>query len=141
MATKGRKRTFTKNNESRLEDDMELILRSMKLDFYRNYNQCIPGRKLQADFYLDRYKIIIEIQGGTWIGFNKNSKKTGWHQHPIGYKNDCDKGNLFTIYGYHSLYFTSDHFKDIKEIISDITRLINRVVNKEENAKQLALAE
>jgi len=139
MATRGRTRTFQKG--SQLEEKMCLILRSMKLDYKRNYRECIPGRKLEADFYLDRYNIIIEIQGGTWIGFNKNSSKTGWHNHPIGYKNDCEKKNLFTLYGYHSLYYTVDHFKNIQDIISDIKRLVARVTNQEENAKQLAFAQ
>lgn len=138
MATRGRQRTFQKG--SQLEEKMVLILRSMKLDYKRNFRKCIPGRSLEADFYLDRYNIAIHIQGGTWIGFGKNDTKVGWHNHPIGYKKDCDKHNQFTLHGYYQLYYTVDHFSNIQDIISTIKGLVTRVTNQEENAKQLSFA-
>lgn len=59
-----------------------------------------PGRKWRADFAHIETRILIEIDGGTWI--------YGRHNRPAGYAEDCAKLNGAAEYGYRVFRLTPD---------------------------------
>ena len=76
-----------------------------------------PVRRWRADYAILRYKILLEVEGGIYIG--------GRHTRGVGFKNDMDKYNSATSMGYSVLRVTpSDLMKTstldlIKETIKN----------------------
>ena len=66
--------------------------------FVREY-LFIPGRKYRADFAFN--KIIVEINGGTWM------QKSG-HSTALGIKRDYEKSNVAQLAGFMYLQFIPD---------------------------------
>lgn len=64
----------------------------------------IKTRRWQYDFTWEREKVIVEIEGGTWIA--------GRHSRGKGYLNDCDKQNAVMMLGYRLFKFTTDHINN-----------------------------
>ena len=55
------------------------------------------------DFAWPNYKLLVEVQGGTWT--------QGAHARPGGITRDCEKLNLAVLHGWYQLNFTSDMIK------------------------------
>ncbi len=89
---------------SDLEDDFQRQLEIATPDKFEREFRGIPGRKFQFDFAFPRYKVAVEIEGGTWSG--------GRHTRGSGFKADCEKYNLATIHGWRVLRFTRDSVVD-----------------------------
>lgn len=76
-----------------------------------------PIRRWRADYAILKYKILLEVEGGIYIG--------GRHTRGVGFKNDMDKYNSATSMGYSVLRVTpSDLLKTstldlIKETIKN----------------------
>lgn len=76
-----------------------------------------PVRRWRADYAILKYKILLEVEGGIYIG--------GRHTRGVGFKNDMDKYNSATSMGYSVLRVTpSDLMKTstldlIKETIKN----------------------
>ncbi len=76
-----------------------------------------PIRRWRADYAILKYKILLEVEGGIYIG--------GRHTRGVGFKNDMDKYNSATSMGYSVLRVTpSDLMKTstldlIKETIKN----------------------
>jgi very-short-patch-repair endonuclease len=61
------------------------------------YRFC-PGRLFRADYCWIPQRLILEIEGGVWVG--------GRHTHPTGFIRDMEKYNLATILGFRLLRCT-----------------------------------
>lgn len=86
---------------SNLENAFAQWLTFRNVSYVKQY-QAIKDRRYRCDFYLPKYKVIIEIEGGQWI--------QGRHQRGAGFKNDVEKYNLLILSGYKVLRLTTDHF-------------------------------
>lgn len=71
-----------------------------------------PRRKWQADFALPDLHILVEIEGGTWVG--------GRHSRGYGYAADCEKYNAAAILGWSVLRFTGAMVKDKVNRMDDV---------------------
>jgi len=58
-----------------------------------------PIRKWRADFAIPSRMILIEIEGGVWVG--------GRHQTGTGFSADCEKYSHAALLGYLVFRFTS----------------------------------
>lgn len=61
----------------------------------------VPGRRYRWDAAYPNLRLLIEIQGGTWIPGLGHSSGTG-------IRRDCEKNNAAVLAGYRVLYVTSD---------------------------------
>lgn len=59
-----------------------------------------PTRKWRADFAIPERMILIEIEGGVWIG--------GRHQTGTGFSADCEKYSHAALLGYKVFRFTPE---------------------------------
>jgi very-short-patch-repair endonuclease len=62
-----------------------------------------PDRRWRSDFCYPDFKLLVEIEGGTWI--------RGAHTRAARYSKDCEKYNWAAIHGWKVLRFTSDMVK------------------------------
>ena len=72
----------------------------------------IPGRQWRADFYFERQKIAVEVEGGTAFGMSRHSRAEGFER-------DCRKYNAATLAGIKVLRFTTAMVKS-GEAIYDV---------------------
>jgi very-short-patch-repair endonuclease len=89
--------------KSKAEDDFAFHLRAVGIDAVRQY-RFAPPRKWLADFAILDESILIEIEGGVFVG--------GRHTRGTGYTNDIEKYNAATLDGWRLLRFTTDHVND-----------------------------
>ena len=67
---------------SKGEAELNFQLRALGIPFEREY-RFNPNRRWRADFAIPAYKILIEVEGGTWSG--------GRHSQGAGFEKDCEK--------------------------------------------------
>lgn len=63
-----------------------------------------PPRKWRADLCWHPYRLIVEVEGGTWI--------QGRHSRGAGMRKDCEKYNAAALDGWRVLRFTGDMIRD-----------------------------
>lgn len=68
----------------------------------REYRFC-PTRRWKADFAFPDAKVLVEIEGGVWLG------RKGRHTNPRGFISDCDKYNTATLMGYAVIRLTGEY--------------------------------
>jgi very-short-patch-repair endonuclease len=68
----------------------------------------VSGRKYRWDFAWPAYRLLVEVQGGTWSG--------GAHARGKGISRDCEKMNLAVLHGWQQMSFTSDQIKSGRAI-------------------------
>lgn len=85
---------------SELEDLLEFQLNAACLPAPLRERCFAVGRRFRADFMWPDQALIVEVDGGTWIG--------GRHQTGAGYTRDCVKLNLATLAHWRVLRFTGD---------------------------------
>jgi very-short-patch-repair endonuclease len=74
-----------------------------------------PTRKWRADYIVQPFKILIEVDGGIWTG--------GRHSGGAGQIKDMEKLNAAAVLGYLVLRYTPQQFnarlfiKDLKEML------------------------
>lgn len=78
-------------------------LRHKGLDWRVQY-EFLEGRKYRADFAELRHRLIVEVQGGSWIN--------GAHNRSIGYEQNCVRQAEAAIAGWTMLYATADMVND-----------------------------
>lgn len=91
------------------------------------FNAIMPTkRKFRADFYIPKYHLIIEVNGGQWV--------TGRHTRGgIGYESDLEKLNTVAINGFNVLQYTyemlqrGDHLRDLHQI--SLNKLTDFLIN------------
>ena len=89
---------------SYLEDRFENWLTQNGIEFVKEFKPVL-SRRYRCDFYLEKYNLIIEIEGGT---FSPKAR----HQHGMGFVKDCDKYNLLSSLGYKIFRFTTQHVNE-----------------------------
>lgn len=77
-------------------------------------------RKWRSDFAFPRFRLLIEIEGGTWSG--------GRHTRGRGFENDCEKYNKASHLGYTVLRFTSEQVKDQRAIKTIISYVLSKML-------------
>lgn len=87
---------------SKLEDELELHLRLVKIPFVREYKFC-ETRKWRSDFCFPDAKLLVEAEGGTF--------SNGRHTRGVGFENDCEKYNVAGLLGFTVLRVTAKHIK------------------------------
>ena len=67
------------------------------------------NRKFLADFCWSEYRLIVEINGGTWM------RKSG-HNTAVGIHRDYEKSNCAQLMGHTYLQFTRKELDDLTAI-------------------------
>lgn len=78
--------------------------RALRLPEFRQqfqYAKEAIGRKWQADFYFPSYHLLVEINGGIWMGGQ------GAHSRPANIQRDMEKLNAAALLGLWTLEFTT----------------------------------
>jgi len=89
---------------SDLENALAMQIKWAKLpEPEREFCRAIPGRKFRFDFAWPEFRLLVEVQGGTWIN--------GGHSSGSGIARDCEKGNLATLAGWKVLHVTGDQIR------------------------------
>jgi len=117
---KGRlKRPKVKSEKAPNEFEAKLAkeLKTLKIDFEQEF-KFHPDRKWKADFHLIDKKILVEVEGGIWIG--------GRHTRGKGYLGDLEKYNAATMMGFQVIRFSTDQVKSghaiqqIEKMVGDL---------------------
>jgi len=77
-------------------------------DPVREYKFC-PTRKWRLDFYWEKYKLAVEVEGGVWTN--------GGHNRGAGFVNNLEKYNQLTMDGIKLLRFHCDTIKNGEAIL------------------------
>ena len=101
--TKIKRNKYT-SDKQKYEEPFKRFLVFHNINFVCEYYP-IPKRRFRADFYLEKYNCLIEIEGGIW--------NQGRHNRGYGYAADVRKYNDYILAGYKLLRFTSDDFLQI----------------------------
>lgn len=72
---------------------------------YRRDTQYLDGRKFRADFLFPKLKLVVEIDGGEWMG------NRGGHTSGKGYTDDRVKDHLSFLEGYTVFRFAGGQVK------------------------------
>lgn len=108
-----------KTNQFELEDELFWQIRAAGLtEPFRQY-KLVPGRKLAWDFAWVFHKLVVEVNGGTYV------PQTG-HTSGKGIARDYEKANLAALAGWKQLTFTA---KDVHDGIA--LEMIERVLNEQ----------
>lgn len=84
---------------SELEEMLAFQIKCLKLQTPEREYRFNPDRRYRADFAWPEHKLLVEVEGGTWI--------RGRHSRGRGFENDCEKYNLATLDGWRVLRFTT----------------------------------
>ena len=99
-------------------------LTAMKIEFTTEF-KFHSQRKWRADFRIDNYPILIEVEGGSWSG--------GRHTRGLGFKADCEKYSHAAIDGWLVIRATTEQVKQghcliwIEECIRNIDMKISKI--------------
>lgn len=104
--TKNQSPTITVKRNNQLEDPFAQYLTFCNINYIRQYAP-FKERRYRCDFYLPKYNVIVEIEGGQWVN--------GRHQRGAGFIGDIEKYNALTLAGYRVLRLTTDHFMRISK--------------------------
>jgi very-short-patch-repair endonuclease len=115
------KRSENSSQKLKYEEPFKKFLIINNIDFIQEFCP-IPNRKFRADFYLKKYNVLIEIEGGIW--------NQGRHTRGFGYANDVRKYNDYMLAGYRLIRFTSDDFMAITKYDYYIKDYIKTTIEK-----------
>ena len=85
---------------SDLEEVLYYQIRSAGLPMPDREARLIPGRRHRVDLYWPHAKLVVEVEGGTWVN--------GAHSRGKHFEGDCWKYNELALMGYTVLRFTTD---------------------------------
>ena len=100
-----------------LADTLEWQLRAVGIEAIREY-KFHPTRRWMADFAIPEKKLIIEVNGGTWM--IKSGHNTG-----RGISRDYEKGNAAQLLGFTYLQYTRKEIED-GSALSEIEQYLER---------------
>jgi len=100
---------------SRGEEDFMLHCLADKLPAPDREHRFLEGRKFRFDFAWPKFKIAVEIEGGT--------RQNGRHQRHDGFTADCRKYNLASLHGWKVFRFTSEQVKSGEAIDTMLTMM------------------
>lgn len=84
-------------------------LKAYKIEFVQEFRFNLE-RKWRADFHLVGTKVLIEVEGGVWLGGK------GRHTSGKGYLGDMEKYNSATALGYSVYRYSTEQVKSGKAI-------------------------
>jgi len=94
---------------SHLEDTLAAHIKLLGLpEPIREYT-AIPGRRFRWDFAWPNFRLLLEVQGGTWGKGGKGGPSA--HSGGLAASRDCEKGNLATCAGWRTLNVTTDQIR------------------------------
>jgi len=99
---------------SDLEDTFAFQLKTAGIEFEQQVKGLIPGRQFVMDFFFCDAKLIVEINGGTWM------KKSG-HNTAQGIQRDYEKSNAAQLHGFTYLQYTKRELDNLTAL--DTVRL------------------
>jgi very-short-patch-repair endonuclease len=73
---------------------------------YRRNHPFLEGRRFQADFYLSALRLVVEVDGGEWLG------KRGGHTSGAGYRQDRERDLLAAMQHIETVRFAGAQVKD-----------------------------
>ena len=94
---------------SDLEDTFAFHIAALGLPEPKRQYKFHGTRKFLADFCWPEYRLIVEVNGGTWM--QKSGHNTG-----IGIHRDYEKSNCAQLMGYTYLQFTGKELDDLSAI-------------------------
>lgn len=97
---------------------LELALIDLNVEFDREF-RFDPSRLWRADFYIHSAKLLIEIEGGVWLG------RAGGHTSGKGFIANCEKYNKATEMGFKLLRYPTDQVISLA-CLPQIRRIIGR---------------
>jgi len=102
------------------EDTVKLILAGHHIKFEREY-RFNSARMFRADFAIPEYRILIEVEGGTWGASSRHT--TG-----KGFRDDCEKYNSACCLGWRVLRYTTDMLQENPgQVLSDVLCIIKSI--------------
>ena len=105
-----------KNKRTSLEDKFAEQLRESGFKGrYRRNHPFIEGRRFQADFWLPALRLVVEVDGGEWLG------KRGGHTSGKGYRDDRERDMLAAMQHIETVRFAGAQIKD-GSAIADLCR-------------------
>jgi very-short-patch-repair endonuclease len=95
---------------------MPIHLKELGVAFEAEYKFC-PTRKWRADFAVPAHKILIEIDGGAYVG--------GRHTSGFGFEKDLEKMNMAQFLRYRVFRFLPKHVLrgEAKAYLRDVLEL------------------
>ena len=95
------------SNKSQLEEILAYNIKCVRLpEPVRQYRLPeLPDRKFTFDFAWIPERLLVEVQGGTWVA------NTG-HTSGAGLERDCEKMVLGVLNGYRVMFVTGKQVKD-----------------------------
>ena len=94
-------------SKSKLEEDLVFQIRACCLPTSVTQYRLpeIPERKHLWDFAFVEQRLLVDVQGGTWM-------PKGGHNTGQGIEDDCEKMALATMAGYRVMFVTGLQIKD-----------------------------
>ena len=119
-----------KCNESKLEREFRLFLEEHKIEYEYRKKDFIWLNKMELDFYLPKYNIAIECQGGQHFNlidfFNKRESFS--HRQEL----DKLKKQLCEEHGIKLLYYSNLGIDYPYKVFEDKEKLLNEILNSNE---------
>ena len=103
---------------SELENTFAFQIKAVGLSDPKRQYKFHGTRKFLADFAWPEYRIIVEVNGGTWM--TKSGHNTG-----VGIHRDYEKSNCAQLMGYRYLQYTGKEVND-GSAIAEILEVIGR---------------
>ena len=94
---------------SHLEDTLASHIKLLGLPEPIREYVAIPGRRFRWDFAWPQFRLLLEVQGGTWGKGGKGGSAA--HSGGMAASRDCEKGNLATCAGWRTLSVTTDQIR------------------------------
>jgi|GEM_PF-2620614 len=99
---------------SALEDTLAAHIKLCGLPDPKREFVAIPGRRFRWDFAWPSFRILLEVQGGTWGKGGKGGSAA--HSGGVAAARDAEKGNLAVMAGWKCLSVTTDQIREGKAI-------------------------
>lgn len=97
---------------------LEQLLEAGLADGIKRQYKFHPRRRWKVDFYYPDHRLIIEVEGGAFVG--------GRHVRGKGYEKDCEKYNAITLAGYRLLRYTGGMIRR-RKAIPEIAQALGRL--------------
>jgi hypothetical protein len=94
---------------SHLEDTLASHIKLLGLPEPKREFTAIPGRRFRWDFAWPQFRLLLEVQGGTWGKGGKGGASA--HSGGVAASRDCEKGNLAVLAGWKTLNVTTDQIR------------------------------
>jgi very-short-patch-repair endonuclease len=88
------------------EEKLYAALREAGLPEPQRQYRFHPKRRWVCDFAWPDYGLLVEVEGGVWLGHGRKGS-TGRHNHPAGFSKDCEKYNAAELLRWTLLRFTT----------------------------------